>query len=107
MIALLIKADAVLFLTDVDGIFTSRPKQDSKVLRYVEVKAGATAKELGISAAISDSNGGMIAKIKEASQCVIEGGMRVAIAGNQANVIYKFALGEPIGTLIGNKTRLE
>jgi len=107
MIALLIKADAVLFLTDVNGIFTGSPKQGSAVLRYAEVKAGATAKELGISAETSDSNGGMIAKINEASQCFIEGGMRVAIAGNQENVIRRFAAGEPIGTLVGDETRLE
>ena len=107
MIALLIKADAVLFLTDVNGIFTGSPKPGSTVFRYAEVKAGAGAKELGISAEISDGNGGMIAKIKEASQCVIEGGMRVAIAGNQENVICRFAAGEPVGTLIGDKTRLE
>ncbi|MFA4834138.1 MAG: hypothetical protein WC619_04835 [Patescibacteria group bacterium] len=107
MIALLIKADAVLFLTDVNGIFTGSPKQGSSVLRYAEVKAGATAKELGISAETSDSNGGMIAKIKEASQCFIEGGMRVAIAGNQENVICRFVAGEPIGTLVGDETRLE
>ena len=107
MIALLIKADAALFLTDVNGIFTGSPKPGSTVLRYAEVKAGAGTKELGISAETSDSNGGMIAKTNEASQCVIEGGMRVAIAGNQENVILRFAKGEPIGTLVGDKTRLE
>lgn len=107
MIAFLVDADAVLFLTDEGGIYNDDPKKNPGAVIYEEVSAFADPKKIGISKRVSKSGtGGMLAKLKEASLCAKEG-MRVAIAGNEEDVILKFANGESVGTRIALKNRLK
>jgi len=107
MIASLIGADAVLFLTDEGGIYESDPKKNPKTKMYEEVYMFATLEELGISDGVSESGtGGMAAKFNEASWCA-KRGMQVAIAGNEDDVILKFVRGESVGTRIGRKTKFK
>lgn len=106
MVTFLIDADAVLFLTEEGGIFNDDPKKNPDAKIYEEVSAFADPKKIGISKGVSRSGtGGMMAKLQEASLCVKKG-MRVAIAGNEENVILKFANGEPVGTRVAFENRI-
>ena len=103
MIAELIGSDAVLFLTNVQGVYTGDPTKDPHALRYAEIDAGAwvtRAERLG--GASENGTGGMRKKIQEACKCAGQG-MRTAIAGTTRNVIYDFANERPVGTTLGTK----
>lgn len=108
MVAGLVNADAVLFLTDEGGIFTSDPQKDpearllTEIPRRTEVRERELASILGASP--KGENQGMRAKWREASSC-FKRGMRVAIAGREEDVILRFANGEPVGTKIGETLR--
>lgn len=63
MVALLINADAVLFLTDEGGIYEEDPKINPQARRYEEVSAWAKPEVIGITGSLSRvGTGGMIAK---------------------------------------------
>ncbi|TSC53412.1 MAG: glutamate 5-kinase [Parcubacteria group bacterium LiPW_39] len=107
MVASLVGADAVLFLTEEGGIYEEDPKINSQARLYEEVSTQAKPELIGISSGTSGSGtGGMMAKWKEASRCAKKG-MLVAIAGNEENVILKFAQGKTVGTRIGTMTKLK
>jgi len=105
MVAFLMGADAVLFLTDNGGIYAEDPGENPRAKLYEEININAKPESIGISSGTSKTGtGGMMAKWKEASYCAKKG-MAVAIAGNERNVIIRFANGEPVGTKIGKVTR--
>lgn len=107
MIAFLTKADAILFLTDKGGIYTEDPLKNIKARPYKEINAWSDPESIGITNGTSkNGTGGMMAKWKEASMCARKG-MQVAIAGNEKNIIIRFAVGNYVGTKIGKKTRLK
>jgi glutamate 5-kinase len=107
MIAFLVEADAILFLTDKGGIYTKDPRKSHKAKLYKEISAWADPKVIGISNGSSENGtGGMIAKWKEASRCAKKG-MLVAIAGNEKDALTRFVKGESVGTKVGIITRLK
>lgn len=106
MVAELIEVDAVLFLTDVGGVYEKDPKVDPHCGMYREIN-----RETIIDCMFGSSHGkslngagGMRAKLIEASNC-FNAGMRVAIARMSENVITEFAEGKPVGTMIGRQTK--
>lgn len=106
-IASLIGADAVLFLTDQEGVYEDNPETNPKAKLYDEINVRGMRVDLENLIAnydgVSESGtGGMGAKLKAAIFCA-EQGMEVAIAGNEPDVIVKFAKGESVGTRIGLK----
>jgi glutamate 5-kinase len=107
MIAFLMGADAILFLTDKGGIYTEDPRENHRVKLYKEISAWANPKSIGISNGFSKTGaGGMIAKWREASRCAKKG-MLVAIASNKKNVMLRFVKGASVGTKIGTSTKLK
>lgn len=107
MIAKLIDADSILFITKSGGVFDEDPAVNPSANKYLEIDAEAIAKLIGTKNSTNDiesqiSQGGISAKLKEALHCY-ESGMRAGIAGlDEPDAIYKFAMGETVGTLIGN-----
>lgn len=101
MVALLIKADAVLFLTNVGGIYEADPKRNAKARLYeaIDIK---TAEKICRSSTGQSANGtgGVKAKLNAAINC-FKSGMRVAVAGISDDVIVKFGKGKSVGTMIG------
>jgi glutamate 5-kinase len=109
MTALKIGADAILFLTDEGGIYTADPKIDPNAQLYEEINIWNKPENLisfAGSASSKNGIGGMMTKLKEASRCA-KNKLRVGIAGYEEDVILKFAMGESVGTKIGNVTRLK
>ncbi len=105
MIAELIDADAILFVTEKGGVYENDPSCHDNPRFYTEIDV-STARRL-ISApsnASLNGTGGIKPKLQQGLLCSKKG-MRVAIAGIQNDAIYKFALGMPVGTTIGNSVK--
>jgi len=105
-ISFLIGADAVLFLTNGEGVYEDNPETNSQARLYDEVSMWGDLKRLiNSSAGISEGgSGGMRVKLETAVSCAKKG-MEVAIAGREIDAIVKFAKGESVGTRIGQTTK--
>ena len=104
MVAKMIKADAVLFLTDIGGIFDKDPK-DMSARKYKTVSKGVLKMIPKTDSKSAHGTGGVDTKLREAFKC-FKKGMKVAIAGMEKDVLLKFSSGQCVGTLIGEKTVL-
>lgn len=107
MVALLIKADAILFLTNVGGVYEDNPRKnpDARLYETIDVKMIQKLRRVS-SGQSSNGTGGMKAKLTEAARC-FKAGMRVAIAGMEENTIADFGIGKPVGTSLGFNVRLK
>jgi glutamate 5-kinase len=100
LVANLIEADAVILLTDQEGLFTGDPrvKKDAQLIPVVKkiddsifALAGGSSTTLG--------TGGMTTKI-EAAQIASQSGTKTIIASaNLPNVLHDLVEGKPVGTL--------
>jgi len=89
MIAFVIKADAVLFLTSVEGVLDNNG----------EVISNLSGQEVLDLSSVSDKGrGGMQAKIREGTVCRRGGISRVAIAKLREDTISRFVSGYSVGT---------
>ena len=99
MIALLMDADVLINLTDIDGLYTKDPRtnQDAHLIpvvsainKHIEKLAGDIPGALG--------TGGMLSKIKAAKK-VVTGGIPMVIAkGEQSDILTKIFTGQEYGT---------
>lgn len=107
-IASLIEADAILFLTDKEGVYEDDPETNPQARLYDEVSMWENLEGLiNNSKSTSDGgSGGIEVKLKAAVSCAKKG-MEVAIAGREIDAIVKFAKGESVGTRIGKTTKFK
>lgn len=109
MIAFLLNADAVLFLTDEGGVYTSDPKNNPNARRYEELDIqNIPANLINITKSTTDikGTGGMGKKLEAAFACGARG-LDVAIAsGREKDAIINFVSGKSVGTKIGVKNEL-
>lgn len=100
MVANLVDADLLLLLTDIDGLFTTDPQQDSNARFIPRVeKIDAEIERLASSATSPHGIGGMATKI-EAAKLATSSGIAVVIAnGQKPDAINQIAAGENFGTL--------
>lgn len=106
MIAELIEADGVLFITATGGVYRKDSRIDSRGDMYKEIdRETIVGRMLDSSPGASlNGTGGIKTKLTEALSC-FNAGMRVAIAGMSENVITDFAEGKPVGTMLGRQTK--
>jgi len=101
LVSLVVDADLLLMVTDVDGLFDANPteKTDAKrcsMIAHLSEEVMAMAGDVGSQF----GTGGMLSKLK-AADISTRGGVAAAIAnGRVPNVIGKLMSGEDIGTLI-------
>ena len=94
------KADLLILLTDIDGLYTADPKKDpsARVIHRVE-KLTDEILALGGGSGSALGTGGMCTKLNAAKICT-ENGIDMVIAnGAQPDLLYAIADGEPVGTL--------
>ena len=101
LVANLIEADALVILTDQDGLFSADPRKDpaatliaegqAEDLRYEKMAGGAGS---GIS------KGGMLTKIKAAQRAARSGAHTIIAGGRLPDALLKVAHGETLGTLL-------
>lgn len=107
MVALLIKADAILFLTNVGGVYEDNPRKnpDARLYETINIKTIQELRQASFGKS-ANGTGGMKAKLVEAARC-FKAGMRVAIAGMEENAIADFGLGKSVGTSIRPDVRFK
>ncbi|HBH13266.1 MAG: Glutamate 5-kinase [Clostridiales bacterium 38_11] len=102
MVAILVKADLLIMLTDIDGLYESAPaiNPNAKLISYVGKINDAIYKIAGGADSLIGT-GGMHTKVK-AAENLMKNGIRTVIAsGDNINIIYSILEGEEIGTFFG------
>ena len=94
-----IKADLLVLLSDIDGLFTSDPHKNSdaklipvieKITPEIEALAGGSGTNVG--------TGGMVTKLKAAEIATTAGCDMLIVNGNNPDVIYDIVEGKNVGT---------
>lgn len=104
IVAANVKADVLIILSDIDGLYNADPKADAgaeliahvpQVTPEIEALAGQHQSTLG--------TGGMVTKLNAAKIC-IAGGVEMVIAnGSNPDNLYDIIEGKPVGTVFGVK----
>ncbi len=95
----LIEADALIILTDQQGLFTADPRRDPAATLIHDATAGSAELETMAGGAGSDiGRGGMLTKIIAAKRAARSGAHTVIASGHEPEVLQRLAAGEKIGT---------
>ncbi len=106
LVANLVEADALVILTDQQGLFTADPRKDASAQFVHEGKAGDPALErMAGGAGSSLGRGGMITKILAAKRAAGSGASTVIAWGREPDVLVRLTQGEAIGTLLVAQTQ--
>jgi len=99
LVANLIEADALIILTDQQGLFTADPRKDPAATLVQEATAGDLELErMAGGAGSALGRGGMLTKILAAKRAARSGADTVIASGREENVLQRLAAGELIGT---------
>ena len=95
----LIDADALVILTDQQGLYTADPRKDPAATLLPRVVAGDPSLE-GIAGGAGSSigKGGMITKVLAARRAAHGGASTVVCSGREPEVLVRLASGERVGT---------
>jgi glutamate 5-kinase len=105
LVANLVEADALIILTDQNGLYTADPRKDPLATFVHDARAGDSALEVMAGGAGSSlGRGGMITKILAAKRAAGSGASTVIAWGREPDVLIRLARGEPIGTLLTAQT---
>lgn len=99
MIALLMNADLLINLTDIDGLYTGDPRRQADVELIAEVDV-IDEKIEAIAGDIPGSlgTGGMLSKIRAAAKVINAGIPMIITSGRAPDILKKLVAGEPMGT---------
>ncbi len=107
LVAESVRADLLVLLSDVDGLYSANPRQDPDavlipVVTELTPEILASAGEKGSSLA----TGGMATKLHAASICMKAGTDMIILNGGQPEVLYEVIEGRPVGTrFIGRRQK--
>lgn len=108
VVATLIGADALVILTETDGLYTANPLEDSSAKRIDvvnEITDGIRSYASGRGTSLG--TGGMVTKL-HAAEIATEAGIETyIIKGSDPHVIYDLIDGESVGTCFRAKNRKE
>lgn len=107
LVANLVEADALVILTDQDGLFTKDPRHNDDAELITEGRASddAFSGMAGDGGALG--RGGMITKVKAAKVAARSGADTVIVGGRIENVLIRLRAKEKIGTLLVADTEPE
>jgi glutamate 5-kinase len=105
LVANLIEADALIILTDQQGLFTADPRKNPQAEFVHQAQAGDSALEaMAGGAGTSIGRGGMLTKILAAKRAATSGAHTIIACGREENVLTRLAAGEAIGTQLTAQT---
>jgi glutamate 5-kinase len=105
LVANLVEADALVILTDQQGLFTADPRKDPTATLVTVAEAGDAALErMAGGAGSAIGRGGMLTKILAAKRAAGSGAATVIAYGRERDVLLRLADGESIGTLLVSAT---
>jgi len=99
MIAILMDADILINLTDIDGLYTKDPRTypDAKLISVVDtIDKDIHRMASGIPGTLG--TGGMLSKIKAAGKVTFAGIPMVIAGGAKTDILLRLFSGEPLGT---------
>lgn len=104
LVAVLCRADMLVLLSDIDGLFEEPPVKNpnAKIIREVKV-LDDNIRSRASGAGSSRGTGGMITKLQAASICMDAGIDTIIANGGRPQLLYKIVAGEPCGTLFVGK----
>ena len=100
IVAVSVKADLLILLSDIDGLYTADPHSDpnarlidrvNEITPAIEALAGGKGSEL--------ATGGMSTKLKAAKMAMAAGTDMIITNGDRPEVLYDIAEGKQVGTL--------
>ena len=102
------KADMLILLTDIDGLYTADPKKDSSatvIKRVDDITDDILA--LGGSSGSALGTGGMHTKLNAAKICMDNGIDMIIANGANPDVLYDIEAGLPVGTFFAKKEKTD
>ena len=99
IVATNIRADLLVLMSDIEGLYTADPRQDpdaqliplaEEITPDILALAGGSGSELG--------TGGMVTKLRAAKMCMDAGCDMIITNGTHPNDLYRIAYGEDVGT---------
>jgi glutamate 5-kinase len=101
LVANLVEADALVILTDQQGLFTADPRKDKTATLVQQAQAGDPALEtMAGGAGSSIGRGGMLTKILAAKRAAGSGASTVIAWGREPDALLRLCDGQAIGTLL-------
>lgn len=99
MVAVSVKADRLILLSDIDGLYTADPHKDSNARLITEVDA-ITPEILALGGGEGSSlgTGGMRTKLRAAELCMADGCEMVILNGERPELLYDLFDGKAVGT---------
>lgn len=99
IVAVSMKADLLVLLSDIDGLYTADPHKDEKAeLISVVEEITPEIESLGGGKGSSLGTGGMVTKLNAAKLCMTKGTDMIIANGSNPSVLYNIVDGEKIGT---------
>ncbi len=99
IVAVSMKAELLVLLSDIDGLYTADPHSDPNA-RLIDTVPALTPDILALAGAAGSSlgTGGMKTKLKAAGLCMEAGCDMIIANGAEPKLLYKIADGERVGT---------
>lgn len=106
LVAVSVKADMLIILSDIDGLYTADPRREKSAELIAEVREITPAmRESAGGGGTALSTGGMATKLTAAGICMEAGTDMYILNGAQPLLIYEVLEGKRVGTrFIGRKT---
>jgi glutamate 5-kinase len=99
LVANLVEADCLVFLTDQEGMFDSNPRTNPNAVLVPEAQAGDAALESMASGSSGElGRGGMLTKVSAAARAARSGTLTVIASGRDKNILQRIAADENPGT---------
>ena len=102
----LVEADALVILTDQEGLFDADPRRNPGAKLIEEALAGdARLEDIAGGAGSGIARGGMITKVLAAKRAARSGAHTVIASGREPDVLLRLARGERVGTVLVAQTQ--
>lgn len=98
-VALLVRADLLILLSDVDGFYPADPRTNPGLKPRLEVSLEEDLEQAAGGAGTRNATGGMITKVQAARLCGEAGIPTVLAHGARPGVLREILAGEAVGTL--------
>ena len=99
IVAKSVRADLLILLSDIDGLYTADPHKDPNATLIPHISAiTEEIRALGGGSASSQGTGGMATKLHAAEICMASGCAMVITNGSRPNDLYDILEAKPVGT---------